>query len=125
MKLISILVLVSQSLRSLATKARNKAIISIRKGLQDVEAQLQDVEGRRSEHMQAAHQKFYTTKAGLDAAYEKELAALKAKYEAKHASNKAGFEEKRKVIALVAKGAVQELVVVRTRLRVELDHLTK
>lgn len=125
MKLITTLVYLSQAMRSLADKARRKAITSIQKGLDEIEDELESVEVNRSRHMVQAHNDFYATKARLDDEEAKAIRAIQAKFDRSRARNSAEFSERRKCIALVAKGAVTELTKVRVALSRELDHLTK
>lgn len=125
MKLITILVHASQALRSMADKARRKAITSIQAGLKEIEADLADVEARRSEHMVKAHNDFYSTAATIRRQEEEAIAKLRAKFSKRLDRNEQGFKERRKCISMVAKGAVAELVKTRAALGRELDHLTK
>lgn len=125
MKLITTLVYLSQAMRSMADKARRKAITSIQAGLKEIEVDLVDIEERRSLHMVAAHTEFYQQQDKLAAQYKKELEALRVKHLKLDRKNEQRFEEKRKCIAQVAKGAVTELVKTRASLSRELDHLTK
>lgn len=125
MKLITTLVYLSQAMRSLAEKARRKAITSIKKGLDEVESDLESVEVNRSRHMVQAHNDFYATKARLDKEEAEAIRAIQLSFDRKRARNSTEFTERRKCIALVAKGAVTELTKVRVALSRELDHLTK
>lgn len=125
MKLILTLVHMSQAMRSLADKARRKAIKSIQSGLIEVDAELEDIEARRSQHMVEAHNSFYAEKDKLDAQLQAAIRKAQERHLAKCSKLTYGFSERRKMIALVSKGAVTELMKVRSCLRRELDNLTK
>lgn len=125
MKLITILVHASQALRSMADKVRRKAITSIQAGLKEIEVDLADVEARRSEHMVKAHQELYAQGNTIEKQRNAALAKVNAKFDARQNKLLSEISERRKTIALVAKGAVTELVKTRAALSRELDHLTK
>lgn len=124
MSLVSTLVYLSQSLRQLSNKVRNKAISAINERIKDVEAEQVSVEEKRSSNMIELYNHFYSERDKADRAYE--AAMKKAADDRAEAVAKADKElaEHRKLIATSSASASNMLKSELVALRTELDHLT-
>lgn len=125
MSLVSTLVYLSQTLRQLSNKVRNKAITAINERIKDVEAEQVSVEEQRSLNMFDLHNAYYGERDKADKAYEDALDKAAAAYDL--AINKADkdFAEHRKIIATSSASASNMLKSELVALRTELDHLTR
>lgn len=125
MSLVSTLVYLSQSLRQLSNKVRNKAITAINKRIKDVEAEQVSVEEQRSANMIELHNHFYVSKAELARKKQAAIDTIIAKYSDDAGKLAASFEKHKKIIAVSSASASNVLKSELVALRTELDHLTR
>lgn len=125
MSLVSTLVYLSQSLRQLSNKVRNKAIIAINKRIKDVEAEQVSVEEQRSLNMINLHEHYYTECDKAVIAYEAAVKKAADDHAAAIAKADKEFKEHKKIIAVSSASASNMLKSELVTLRTELDHLTR
>ncbi|WXX03171.1 polysaccharide chain length determinant protein [Salmonella phage vB_SalP_SE29] len=114
MSMVTILVSLSQYLRNLSVRMKNKAVTAIKDRMAVVVEQQVEVEEHRYNLMIDCHNRFYA-----------EEARLKAEFEAKMEKLKADFQENKRTIALTSQAASNELKRELAMLGAELDNLTK
>lgn len=125
MSLVSTLVYLSQALRQLSNKVRNKAITAINERIKDVEMEQVSVEEQRSANMVELHNHFYSEQDKAVLAYEATVSKAAEDYDAAIAKANKDLAEHRKIIATSSASASNMLKSELVALRTELDHLTR
>lgn len=125
MSLVSTLVYLSQALRQLSNKVRNKAISAINERIKDVEAEQVSVEHQRSLNMVDLHNDYYGERDKAAATYAAAMKKAADEHSAALAKADKDFAEHRKIIATSSASASNMLKSELVALRTELDHLTR
>ncbi|AIT13689.1 polysaccharide chain length determinant protein [Salmonella phage BP12B] len=125
MSMVTILVAMSQYLRSLSVRMKNKAIKAIKDRIAAVEAEQVELEESRSNRMVDCHKRYYASYEDLRARHAKEVAELLERHETEQLNLKADFEDNKRTIALTSQAASNELKRELAMLGTELDNLTK
>ncbi|QZQ75068.1 hypothetical protein [Salmonella phage vB_SenAt-pSL2] len=125
MSMVTILVAMSQYLRSLSVRMKNKAIKAIKDRIAAVEAEQVELEESRSNRMVDCHKRYYASYEDLRARHAKEVAELLQRHETEQLNLKADFEDNKRTIALTSEAASNELKRELAMLGTELDNLTK
>nr|DAP74254.1 MAG TPA: hypothetical protein [Caudoviricetes sp.] len=125
MSMVTILVSLSQYLRNLSIRMKNKAIAAIKERIAVVEAEQVELEEHRSERMVDCHKRYYASYEDLRARHAKDVAEMLERHETEQRNLKADFEENKRTIALTSQAASNELKRELVMLSAELDNLTK
>lgn len=125
MSVVTILVYLSQTLRALSIKIKNKTIAAIKDRIAILRDEQVEVEAQRSKAMIDLHNKFYADDAKLSAERDAEIAAINAKFDALQDKLAAKFNEDKAVIATLSQAASNDLKRELAMLEFELDNLTK
>lgn len=125
MSVVTILVYLSQTLRALSIKIKNKTITAIKDRIAILRDEQVEVEAQRSKAMIDLHNKFYADDAKLSAERDAEIAAINAKFDALQDKLAAKFNEDKAVIATLSQAASNDLKRELAMLEIELDSLTK
>lgn len=125
MSLVSTVVFLSQSVRTLAIRLQSKAIRAIERRIKQVESEQVKVEEHRSNLMVRTHKKYYEAKGQHMTEYNEALAKLESKFTQRLNKLDSAFADDKAVIALTHQAASNELKRELAMLGSELDHLTK
>lgn len=125
MSVVSTVVFLSQSLRTLANRMQSKAINAIEKRIKQVEKEQRQCEQHRSKQMIDCHNNFYKADARLSVDRDNAIKAIIAKFDAKQDKLAASFNENKRTISLTHQAASNDLKRELAMLGSELDHLTK
>lgn len=125
MSVVTILVYLSQTIRALSIKIKNKTIAAIKDRIAILRDEQVEVEAQRSKAMIDLHNKFYADDAKLSAERDAEIAAINAKFDALQDKLATKFNEDKAVIATLSQAASNDLKRELAMLEIELDNLTK
>lgn len=125
MSVVTILVYLSQTLRAMSIKIKNKTIAAIKDRIAILRDEQVEVEAQRSKAMIDLHNKFYMALDEADKEMEAAIAKARAIRDEKVAATTTKFNEDKAVIATLSQAASNDLKRELAMLEIELDNLTK
>lgn len=125
MSMVTTLVSLSQFIRALSHKLRDKVIKAIELRIAKVECEQRKCEAHRSKQMVECHNEFYEMDEKLEAIRDRLIAKINRTIDAKQDKLASAFNERKAIIATSHQGASNQLKRELAMLGSELDNLTK